>query len=219
MKKNQDYKNAALSVLKGNWAPAVVCSIVYVLIAVVISVFQPSVATDDGVTGTQGAMSLVYMLLYIFVMLPIILGMYQTFNVLYTDGDNKLTSNMFKLAFGAYGRNLAAMLLMSVFTLLWTLLFIIPGVIKTIAYSLTPYILKDFPELTPNQVINLSQKMMKGHKLDFFCLVLSFLGWALLCILTLGIGTLWLSPYVYTSFAAFYQDVKAEYEAKVNLNN
>ena len=217
MKKNQDYKNAALSVLRGNWAPAVVCAIVYVLIAVVISVFQPSVATDDGVTGTQGAMSLVYMLLYIFVMLPIILGMYQTFNVLYTDGDNKLTSNMFKLAFGAYGRNLAAMLLMSVFTLLWMLLFIIPGVIKTIAYSLTPYILKDFPELTPNQAINLSQKMMKGHKLDFFCLVLSFLGWALLCILTLGIGTLWLSPYVCTSFAAFYQDVKKEYLANSTL--
>ena len=217
MKKNQDYKNAALGTLRGNWAPAVVCAIVYVLIAVVISMFQPSVATDDSVTGTQGAMSLVYMLLYIFVMLPIILGMYQTFNVLYTEGDNKLTSNMFKLAFGAYGRNLAAMLLMSVFTLLWMLLFIIPGVIKTIAYSLTPYILKDFPELTPNQAINLSQKMMKGHKLDFFCLVLSFLGWALLCILTLGIGTLWLSPYVYTSFAAFYQDVKKEYLANSTL--
>ena len=217
MKKNQDYKNAALGTLRGNWAPAVVCAIVYVLIAVVISMFQPSVATDDGVTGTQGAMSLVYMLLYIFVMLPIILGMYQTFNVLYTEGDNKLTSNMFKLAFGAYGRNLAGMLLMSVFTLLWTLLFIVPGVIKAIAYSMTPYILKDYPELSPNQAINLSQKMMKGHKFDFFYLVLSFLGWALLCILTLGIGTLWLSPYVYTSFAAFYEDVKKEYLANSTL--
>lgn len=217
MKKNQDYKNAALGTLRGNWAPAVVCAIVYVLIAVVISMFQPSVATDDGVTGTQGAMSLVYMLLYIFVMLPISLGMYQTFNVLYTEGDNKLTSNMFKLAFGAYGRNLAGMLLMSVFTLLWTLLFIVPGVIKAIAYSMTPYILKDYPELSPNQAINLSQKMMKGHKFDFFYLVLSFLGWALLCILTLGIGTLWLSPYVYTSFAAFYEDVKKEYLANSTL--
>ena len=217
MKKNQDYKNAALGTLRGNWAPAVVCAIVYVLIAVVISMFQPSVATDDSVTGTQGAMSLVYMLLYIFVMLPIILGMYQTFNVLYTEGDNKLTSNMFKLAFGTYGRNLAGMLLMFVFTLLWTLLFIIPGVIKAIAYSMTPYILKDYPELSPNQAINLSQKMMKGHKFDFFYLVLSFLGWALLCILTLGIGTLWLSPYVYTSFAAFYEDVKKEYLANSTL--
>ena len=217
MKKTQDYKNAALGTLRGNWAPAVVCAIVYVLIAVVISMFQPSVATDDGVTGTQGAMSLVYMLLYIFVMLPISLGMYQTFNVLYTEGDNKLTSNMFKLAFGTYGRNLAGMLLMFVFTLLWTLLFIIPGVIKAIAYSMTPYILKDYPELSPNQAINLSQKMMKGHKFDFFYLVLSFLGWALLCILTLGIGTLWLSPYVYTSFAAFYEDVKKEYLANSTL--
>ena len=217
MKKNQDYKNAALGTLRGNWAPAVVCAIVYVLIAVVISMFQPSVATDDSVTGTQGAMSLVYMLLYIFVMLPIILGMYQTFNVLYTEGDNKLTSNMFKLAFGTYGRNLAGMLLMFVFTLLWTLLFIIPGVIKAIAYSMTPYILKDYPELSPNQAINLSQKMMKGHKFDFFYLVLSFWGWALLCILTLGIGTLWLSPYVYTSFAAFYEDVKKEYLANSTL--
>lgn len=217
MKTNQDYKNAALGALKGNWAPAVVCTIVYILIAIGISFLQPSVTATDDMTGAFGAMFGVYTLLSLLVLAPLGFGMYHTFNVLYTDGDNKLTSNLFKLTFGAYGRNLAGVLLVGLFTFLWLLLFIIPGIIKSIAYSMTPYILRDYPELSPNQAINLSQKMMKGHKFDFFWLILSFLGWTLLCILTLGIGTLWLAPYTYTSFAAFYEDVKKEYLANSTL--
>jgi uncharacterized membrane protein len=85
-----------------------------------------------------------------------------------------------------------------------------------LAYSLTPYILKDYPELSANQAINLSMKMMKGHKFDLFWLFLSFIGWSILCIFTLGIGYLWLMPYMMTTMAAFYQEVKAEY---INNNN
>ena len=76
---------------------------------------------------------------------------------------------------------------------------------------------KDFPELSVNQAINLSQKMMKGHKFDYFWLGLSFIGWILLGLLTLGIGYIWLIPYMYTSYAAFYEEVKKEYLENTTL--
>ena len=105
-------------------------------------------------------------------------------------------------------------LLMYVYTFLWTLLLIVPGIIKGFSYAMTPFILKDNPNMKNNEAIELSMAMMDGHKWDLFCLELSFIGWALLCILTLGIGYLWLSPYMYASYAAFYEDVKAEFASK-----
>jgi uncharacterized membrane protein len=82
---------------------------------------------------------------------------------------------------------------------------------------LTPFILKDYPELSVGQAIQMSEKMMRGHKMRYFLLTLSFIGWGLLGILTLGIGYIWLTPYMYTTTAALYQDVKNEYIANGNM--
>ena len=218
MKTNQDLKNAALEALRGNWAPAVVCTIIYLLLSVGISLLQPNI--DDptaALTGAQKIMMVANVLLLFLVMVPLGVGYYQAFKVLFTDGDNKLTANCFRLSFGNYFKNIAAYLLMCLFIFLWTLLLIIPGIIKALAYSMTPFILKDFPELSVNQAINLSQKMMKGHKFDYFWLGLSFIGWILLGLLTLGIGYIWLIPYMYTSYAAFYEEVKKEYLENTTL--
>ena len=218
MKTNQDLKNAALEALRGNWAPAVVCTIIYLLLSIGISLLQPNI--DDptaSLTGVQKIMMVAYVLLLFLVMVPLGVGYYQAFKVLFTDGDNKLTANCFRLSFGNYFKNVAAYLLMCLFIFLWTLLLIIPGIIKALAYSMTPFILKDFPELSVNQAINLSQKMMKGHKFDYFWLGLSFIGWILLGLLTLGIGYIWLIPYMYTSYAAFYEEVKKEYLENTTL--
>lgn len=218
MKTNQDLKNAALEALRGNWAPAVVCTIIYLLLSVGISLLQPNI--DDptaALTGAQKIMMVANVLLLFLVMVPLGIGYYQAFKVLFTDGDNKLTANCFRLSFGNYFKNVAAYLLMCLFIFLWTLLLIIPGIIKALAYSMTPFILKDFPELSVNQAINLSQKMMKGHKFDYFWLGLSFIGWILLGLLTLGIGYIWLIPYMYTSYAAFYEEVKKEYLENTTL--
>jgi uncharacterized membrane protein len=218
MKTNQDLKNAALEALRGNWAPAVVCTIIYLLLSIGISLLQPNI--DDptaALTGAQKIMMVANVLLLFLVMVPLGIGYYQAFKVLFTDGDNKLTANCFRLSFGNYFKNIAAYLLMCLFIFLWTLLLIIPGIIKALAYSMTPFILKDFPELSVNQAINLSQKMMKGHKFDYFWLGLSFIGWILLGLLTLGIGYIWLIPYMYTSYAAFYEEVKKEYLENTTL--
>jgi uncharacterized membrane protein len=179
---------------------------------------QPNI--DDptaALTGAQKIMMVANVLLLFLVMVPLGIGYYQAFKVLFTDGDNKLTANCFRLSFGNYFKNVAAYLLMCLFIFLWTLLLIIPGIIKALAYSMTPFILKDFPELSVNQAINLSQKMMKGHKFDYFWLGLSFIGWILLGLLTLGIGYIWLIPYMYTSYAAFYEEVKKEYLENTTL--
>lgn len=223
MKRNQDYKNAALAALKGRWAPALVSSIVIFALAIILiaptAVLEGAAmaAVDMGhatvATAVTGIVSFaLIMLLPIFFYYPLCyIGYSNTFNQLLTCGDDRLTANMFSNTFKGYWRNVWACFLMMLFTSLWMLLLIIPGIVKAFAYSMTPYILKDNPELTANQAINLSVKMMKGHKFDLFYLELSFIGWGILSVFTFGLGYLWLMPYMYTSIAAFYQDVKNDY--------
>lgn len=109
-----------------------------------------------------------------------------------------------------YGKAVLLQLLVAIFTLLWTLLLIVPGIIKGLSYSMAPYILLDNPELTPMEAINKSQEMMRGHKMDLFLMQLGFVGWILLSFLTLGIALFWVGAYYDTVFAKFYMELKEE---------
>ena len=102
--------------------------------------------------------------------------------------------------------------LVVLFTYLWTLLFIIPGLIMGYAYSMAIYVANDNPELTPMEAIRKSKELMRGHKWDLFVLDLSFIGWILLCCVTGGIGTIFLVPYIEMAHAEFYRELtdKAE---------
>lgn len=110
--------------------------------------------------------------------------------------------------FSDYVRSFLAFLLMNIFIVLWTLLLIIPGIIATFSYMLTFYVLSDDASLTAMEAIKRSKEMMRGNKWKAFCLSVRFSGWMLLSILTLGIGLLWLIPYMGVSFAKFYEDIK-----------
>jgi uncharacterized membrane protein len=79
---------------------------------------------------------------------------------------------------------------------------------------MTSFILRDNPEMKNNEAIELSMKMMDGHKADYFWLQLTFVGWGILCFFTFGIGYFWLIPYMQASVAQFYEEVKADYEQK-----
>ncbi len=96
---------------------------------------------------------------------------------------------------------------------LWMMLFIVPGIIKYYSYSQTFFILDDHPELSPNQAITLSRKMMDGHKAELFWLQARFGGWGLVSLLSGGVGALWYLPYLCTTSVEFYEKVKAKYEA------
>lgn len=223
MKTNQELKNSALAALKGNWAPA--------LLGAIFFTFATCLITSPGYCANMAAFDMPFFnsinpkllkifsnssfLLNFFLLYPLSLGYSVAHKELLQNGDAAITRNTVRLAFSDYVRNAVSILLVYLYTLLWTLLFIVPGIIKGLAYSLTPFIVKDNPQLLPNEAINLSMKMMKGHKFDLFYLYLSFIGWIFLAILTLGIGLLWVIPYMQTSMAAFYLDVKNDYNNNI----
>ena len=235
MKTNTDYKNAALAALKGNWAPAVLATVVFFFLTLVV--VAPSevplltgtltdiqaAAMSGDIEGMMGMYSQVMSwsslgtLLMIFFYSVLYLGFMVAFLRLLQSGDDRLTSNMFQVAFKNYWHKVWGMFLMYVFIFLWSLLFLIPGIVKAFSYAMTPYILEEKPELSANEAIDHSRAMMKGHKFDLFWLYLSFIGWGILCLFTLGIGFLWLTPYMNTAVAAFYEDVKADYELNGGL--
>ncbi len=117
--------------------------------------------------------------------------------------------------FQKFGVGLGAYLLMTLFVILWFVLLIIPGIIAAISYSMTYYIIAENDSIGPLEAITKSKEMMRGNKWKFFCLCFRFLGWALLCIITFGIGYLWLFPYMIVSFAQFYDDLKENNEVTV----
>lgn len=90
---------------------------------------------------------------------------------------------------------------------LYTLLFIIPGIIATYNYAMVPYIQAEHPEYSPEECMQKSKSMMYGNRWRLFCLELSFFGWALLTVLTCGVGSIWLTPYMETAYAVFYRSI------------
>lgn len=106
------------------------------------------------------------------------------------------------------GRALWLNIIIGVFTFLWSCLLIIPGIIKSYAYSMAFLILADNPELTASEALAKSQEIMKGHKFDLFVLQLSFIGWTLLVGITFGIAAIYVIPYMSATITNFYNSIK-----------
>lgn len=113
--------------------------------------------------------------------------------------------------FDRFGAGFAQNFLRGLYVFLWSLLFVIPGIIAGYSYAMTPYLMVDFPELTASEAIQKSKELMDGHKGDLFVLDISFFGWAILCTLTANIGHLWLNPYRNAAYAAFYRELLAQH--------
>lgn len=96
----------------------------------------------------------------------------------------------------------------TLFTFLWSLLLIVPGIIKSFSYAMAMYIWSENKEMGALEAINKSKKMMDGHKMDYFVLGLSFIGWILLGCITLGIALIYVIPYMETTMANFYNSIK-----------
>lgn len=132
------------------------------------------------------------------------------FNRCVYNGWHTSVGDMFQRGFDDYGRNLGGMFLMNLFIALWSLLLIVPGIIKSYAYFAAPYILSEFPAVQPLDAITLSRRMTNGYKRDLFLLDLSFIGWNLLSGLTFGLlGVFYVNPYYRTARAGFYEVLKA----------
>lgn len=109
--------------------------------------------------------------------------------------------------FDRFGQGFLQSFLRGLYAFLWALLFIIPGIIKSYAYSMTPFIMAENPDMKAKDAIKASEQLMNGHKWELFCLGFSFIGWHLLNLFTLGIGTFFLNPYTNAAYAAFYRNL------------
>ena len=133
---------------------------------------------------------------------------------------NMIRGNQVRVSDAFYGfkkfwRNFWANFLIGLFTFLWMLLFIIPGIIKSYSYAMTFYIFADNPDMKANDAITKSREMMDGHKMELFLLHLSFIGWMILGAFTFGVLYIWLIPYMDATIAAFYDSIKGESQPNV----
>ena len=110
--------------------------------------------------------------------------------------------------FNITGKAVLLSIITYIFTFLWSLLFIIPGIIKVFSYAMAPYILADNPELTANEALTKSKEIMDGHKFDLFVLQLSFFWWYILGAITFGIAYIYVVPYVSATTTNFYNSIK-----------
>ncbi|KRQ86455.1 hypothetical protein ABG79_01657 [Caloramator mitchellensis] len=194
---NPELRAAAREQLKGKWGVAVLITILPSLIG-----------------GLLGAIPYAGVIISILISGPLALGVAMCFLKIIRKEDVKI-ENLFD-GFKNFKTSFLAQLLIGIFIFLWSLLLVIPGIIASLSYSLTYYIIADEPELGALEAIKKSKEMMKGYKWNLFLLYLSFIGWGILSLLTLGIGFLWLGPYVNASFANFYEDLKNARNPKVS---
>lgn len=139
---------------------------------------------------------------------PISLG-YSTFLLKQHDKQDAGVETLF-CHFKRFTDGLCMYLLRILFITLWTLLLIIPGIIKTYSYAMAPYILAENPGMTASESLRASEDLMEGNRWRLFCLHFSFIGWELLATLTFGIGSLFVNPYRYAAEAAFYRNLQGQ---------
>lgn len=183
--------------LKGRWGMAIGTCIIYILTVIAINL----------ISGAGEVISLL-------VGGPFMLGL-SMFTLAIARDENAYLELIFK-GFEEFIRALSAYLYIFVFTILWLLLLIIPGIVAAISYSMTYFIMVDDKEIDAMAAIDKSKAMMDGYKMKYFRLILYYLGFSVLCIFTLGIGFLWLFPYIQVTNAKFYDDVKREYLIKIS---
>ena len=175
-----------------------------------------SIGTNGGVDSDVGAFILACLPIIIIASLfaaviYFVLGSYigvgyAKFNLNLVDKKNAAFETLFEY-FSHWKTTTIARLLRALYVFLWSLLFIIPGIVAGFSYAMTDYILAEDPELTADEAISQSKSLMLGNKWRFFCLQFSFIGWDILATLAFGIGHLWLTPYKQAAYAAFYREV------------
>lgn len=198
MKENHEYRKEAWEALSGNWTTMAIITLVYIVITMAVS----------------GCLSLILGVGTIaswFITFPLMWGFMCLFLKFWRTRQEPQINELFAgFTSEQYLRVMGTTLLQTVYLLLWSLLLIIPGIVKSYSYAFTSFILKDYPELKYNEAIEKSMSMMQGYKKKLFLLDLSFIGWLLLGIITCGIAFLWIEPYWSLARTAFYEDLKEE---------
>ena len=206
MKQNFELRNEALCLLKGNWGNVILLSIMLNVLSLVCGIVLSFIIPVVG--GLLSNILILLPLTYVYTL--------KLLTFLRDKNGANITSNIFDTVKANYKKSILIYLLTSVYIFLWSLLFVIPGIIKGYSYAFADCVRMDNEELSTEQCINKSRELMKGKKMKLFLLDLSFIGWYILAIFfTFGIGLLWVSPYHESARLAFYENLKATAEGDV----
>jgi len=190
IKPNYELRQMSRNQLRGQWGTAILLHLIFAVVGYLTYLLPEFTAFIVNLIITG----------------PLTLGLMACFINL-VRGDSFRFEKLFD-GFSNFQAALITHLLALLFIFLWTLLLVIPGIIAAYRYSQVFYILNDNPDMAASDVLKESKRMMMGYKGKLFMLHLSFLGWAILSAITFGIGFLWLLPYIQTSMANFYQNLK-----------
>lgn len=206
MKTPYEYRAQARETLQNRWGEAIIIQAVIIMLATLMS--APSMITSyyPELMAFSRFSSIGTLLL-----LPIQYAFYNVLLRAVRKNDENWWQSTWQIVSKQFGSFFLAGLLIMVLSLLLGVITLgIGTIILAYAYSMVPYLLHDYPELSVREAMKLSREMTRGHKWELFILDLTFIGWILLAILTLGIGVLFVEPYQQTARAAFYEDLKSE---------
>ena len=213
MKTPYEYRAQAREALQNRWGEAAIVSLIILLAAMII-------ATPSFIAEWAGSITTLLSVL----VLPLQYAYYISLLERTRGNEEELTHYTFQYTINhAYAntRFLVAglfIMLISMVAAIFTLG--IGAIVVKYMYSMVPYLLHDYPELTPREAMKISREMMSGQKWELFVLDLTFIGWILLSIITFGVGMIFVEPYMSTARAAFYENLKSEklVEEADNLN-
>ena len=206
---NEDLTARAREALQGKWGTAVVFTLLYII---VMQAFQglaqlPMLAVTFLRSEVASVVATIITMMFIYLFVGAFqLGVSRFYLDLVRD-DMQGIGRLF-YGFKFFWKAAGTYLLMMLIIFLWTLLLIIPGIIAGLSYAMVFYILADNPEIGSKEALARSKQIMYGNRIKLFCLSCRFIGWTLLAMLSCGIGMLWVQPYMLTSFAEFYEDVR-----------
>ena len=231
---SSEFRRRARESLSGNWFVAVIAGFIASLLGGVGAgsgsvsfdfssedlegVDLEAILYDLGITkemltvflafiGVLAIVGFVYSIICLIIGSGVSVG-YAKLNLDIVDGGSASVGTIFSM-FGRWKSALWARILVNIRVMLWSLLFVIPGIVASYSYAMVSFVLADHPEMTASEALAESKRIMKGNRWRLFCLNLSFIGWSFLCIFTLGIGYIWLLPYTQVANAAFYREVKS----------
>ena len=202
MKQNFEYRNAAFAMLKADWKGAV-------LLLLIIMVINTAISSALGrVFTSEESASFALLIAEIFIGIPLSYLFVKEILGFVRGGKIEISSSLVDKFKADYLRSIKVIGLMSIYVFLWSLLLLIPGIIKAYSYCFAPFISMDNENLTAEECIQQSMKMTQGYKMKLFLLDLSFIGWYFLSIITLGIGLLWVIPYHEAARIMIYEDIQ-----------
>ncbi len=220
MKDRAEIKQTAKALFHSRYGLCIAAFTVFTLITSTVSVIHDVADREQTIWRLIGWslhvdragmlwLAIVSMLIALFIAPPMIVG-YKSFCLRVWRGGHANVGGIFRDGFSeSYGRNVGSIFMMNLFISLWSLLLIIPGIIAALSYFMTPYILAEYPRIGASEAIALSKRMTKGYKGEIFVAQLSFIGWWLLSLLTLGLAEmLYVGPYYETSMAGLYDELK-----------